>query len=321
MKHLLLLAFLFSIVLETQQVYEGEQWKCIYEQQDGRFHGTYTSFYTNGQKKAEGTFQHNQRSGQWTVWDSTGTLRTQRIYEGPYSFKRIYPKVPDNPVVQLLNQAIYQPTYNKEGYIEWFYLRERMVVWHQRSWDKIYPKNNPLIFDNDRLFKMLDEVVSTQKVDCFSNDTFYDKYKLTNNQLDSLNTSNLEIVSYIIKKDDVFDHERQIYQNFILAICPIVFNPQTQETFRLYWVLFKDFRPYLAKEKIASKNLPPHIHTLDDLFFYNYFAREFFKVSSPKALEIADYKTGDDIQKESERLTLHTIEKEHDIWIDFTKKR
>jgi antitoxin component YwqK of YwqJK toxin-antitoxin module len=45
--------------------------------------GKYVSFYPNGVKKSEGSFQFNNRIGEWVVWDSTGKLRVKRLYTNP----------------------------------------------------------------------------------------------------------------------------------------------------------------------------------------------------------------------------------------------
>ena len=45
--------------------------------------------FTNGLKKAEGTYLNNQKIGTWNIWDTTGKLISQREYKNSFDFKII----------------------------------------------------------------------------------------------------------------------------------------------------------------------------------------------------------------------------------------
>ena len=315
--YILLIAIVFLSFSNEKQKhqYDYGKIKCTYETSQGRIDGDYVSYYKNGQKKAEGKFGNNYRSGLWTVWDSTGRIRMQRQYENPFTFKRIIPAVTDNKLVSLLNVPRYDLKYNSEGFIDYFKLEERMAVVTKRLWRTITPAQNPLLFENNRLFRCLNKNILNKNITVY--DTKSDEFlnKLSSN----IDTSSVKVIGYKIKEDWFFDNERLVSESRILGLCPVVVNKQTKDTLDFYWAYFPEIRKYLSKEKISSSDLPTYIKTLDDLFFYRFFSSQIYKESNVHDRTIASYKKGKEIEKEAERIEIGVIESEHDLWISFTK--
>ncbi len=304
----------FSNEGKLKHTFESKYIKCTYETNDGRLDGNYVSYYTNGQKKAEGKFENNYRIGKWTVWDSTGRVRMQREYTDPFAFKRLIPEVPKDKVIELLNVTPYTIQYNKDNYIELFKLKERSVVWTKRIWRSATAENNKLLFDNNKLFSILNKNILNKNITAYqtTDDEFRKELQVT-----SLDTASLKLIAFKIKEDFVFDAERLVSEWRIIGICPVAI--QKQDTLDLYWVYFPETRKYLAQEKIQSNELPTKIKTIDDLFFYRYFSAPIYKEENVYERSISDYMWGKEIEKEAERIELNTIEYEHDIWISFTK--
>src|ERR1035437_9879633 len=123
-----------------------EQLNCIYPFYKGRIDGYYVSYYNNGKKRAEGRLEDGCRAGKWSVWDSTGRLRMERLYENMYVYKTVVPKVTKDT-------ASYRIVRDDDGLLRYFKLREKAVLWSQRIWRNIEKENNEALFDNDRLLK------------------------------------------------------------------------------------------------------------------------------------------------------------------------
>lgn len=287
-----------------------------FEKQQGRFHGNYISYYSNGQKKSEGSFQNNMRAGTWSVWDSTGRLRISRKYENPFVFKRTFPKPPSDEVIKLLNIPRYTPTYNEQGVIELFPLQERMIVWLRRIWRDIDLENNPIIFDDNRLEKILHKNVFSGTVKAYGPET--DTFKSILNPMD-IDTTNQKVIRFRVKEELFFDSDRLISETRIIGICPVTINTITNDTMDLYWVYYPELRYQLAKEIIETSGVPKKIKSFDDLFFYRYFYGQISKASNVKDESIADYKSQEEIASEALRIDLKAIENEHDTWIYMSK--
>ena len=318
-----LLLFFISITLlsfnnngnKIKHNYESTTIKISYETTQGRMDGNYVSYYSNGKKKSEGKFENNYRSGLWTVWDSTGKIRMQRVYENPFVFKRIITETPNAKPIDMLDTSRYTIKYNKDGFIENFKLEEKMVTWSKRIWRTITPKENPILFDDDKLFKIIYKNILLNNITPFSvdNDEFTKEIPL------KIDTATAKIIGYKIKEDAFFDNERFVSETRIIGICPVVFNKIYNTTSDVCWIYFPEIRKCLATEKIEKKELPEKIKTVDDLFFFRYFYGEIYKETNVYNWSIADYYKGNKLHNESERIELEMIESEHNIWLNLLK--
>lgn len=307
----------FTYKSGTPHVYEDAYIKCSYETYNGMLNGNYNSYYKNGQKKSEGVFENNYRKGTWTVWDSTGRLRMQRVYSDPFTFKQVIPKVSTDAPIKLLNVSPYKINYNKNNYIELFPLEERSVACAKRIWRQIEIRDNPILFSKE-VKNVITKSLSTLKdsILLFQEDEFL---KISNNNYDS---SNYEIIAYKIKEDCFFDIDRMVSESRIIGICPVIQEKkkaEIRETKELGWIYFPQIRKVLAKEKLNNSSIPSNIKTLDDLFFFRYFHGQIYMESNVYERPISSYAKGKEIEIEAERIELSLIESEHDIWIGFTE--
>jgi hypothetical protein len=296
-------------------LYKSATIKISYETNQGRMDGNYISYYNNGKKKSEGQFENNYRSGSWTVWDSTGKIRMERVYENPFIFKRIITETPNAKPIDLLNTPRYTIQYNKDGFIEDFKLEEKMVTWSKRIWRYISPKENPVLFENDKFFKILYKNIFANNITPFSVDD--DEFK-TEISL-KIDTATTKIIGYKIKEDCFFDNERFVSETRIIGICPVAFNKVKKDTTDICWIYFPEIRKCLATEKIEQKGVPSKIKTVDDLFFFRYFYGEIYKETNIYNRPIASYTSGNELRNEAERIELEMIETENNIWISLAK--
>lgn len=307
---MVLLSFTYS--QKQTQVYEDGEIKCSYETTQGRLDGKYVSYYKSGQKKAEGFFENNYRIGKWSVWDSTGRLRVQRLYSDPFTFVKLFPETPKEKPIELLNVPKYSIKKNKDGNIEYFNVTERMVVFSNKITRIIEPINNPILFDNNRLFNILHNNIQ------YNNFPVYDpKDEYMTTELSIIpDTSNLIIVGFKLIEISFYDIERFVSESRIIGICPLALNKLTKDTTDLYWVYFPEIRKFLANEIIQQKERPSKIITFDDLFFYRYFHGNIYKETnllSNKPLK--SYIPADELEKEATRIQIDLIENEHDAWM------
>lgn len=307
--------FLFAQKME----YADSVFSCSYETENGIINGKYVSFYPNGQKKAEGNFENNYRIGLWTLWDKDGKMLTQRNYKNPFVFEQKYPEIPDNPSIKLLNQAIYEITYNDKGYIDYFEVTENVIVWSKRLWRFISKEDNKALLGDDLLFHKLHKAVMQGAITAYaaSSDDFMSLAAPSD-----INIENKEFVGFKIKEDWFFDNERLVTEVRPLGICPVVKKKGSDYTMDLYWLYYPELRNILAKTPVANKNISSsyQINNFDDVFFFRCFQSEIYKESNIYDKQIKDYKVGEDIKKEAEAIALRIIEAEHDIWLRMYKE-
>ncbi|MFZ9847083.1 MAG: hypothetical protein ACO3EE_02890 [Flavobacteriales bacterium] len=291
---------LSSLVVNNNEfTFENEEVKCIYHKTDGRFNGHYTSYYKNGKKMAEGDFDNNLRKGIWTIWDTTGKVLVQRDYTTPLSFISKYQKADSS--------LKYDLKHNSKGYIDYFPITEKNVVWAKRIWRTIDSKNNPALFKNDALFKVLQKIPLNDSVKIYKDDEF--KEAISSKDIKLKNT---KIVAYKIKEDCFTDNQRFVFETRTIGICPVGINEITKDTSDLYWIYWPYIRVHLAKEKTKEVTLSSRVNTLDDLFFFRNFSSTIYKES----FVFDKAKTYNSSNDEKE---IELIEFEHGMWMYFCK--
>lgn len=304
----------FTVPPSKKRTYIDNNITCTYETSDGRMDGHYISYYKTGKKKSEGDFENNYRTGKWTVWDSTGKIRVQREYSDPFNFKQLIPKISKEKPIKLLNCSRYTIRKNQDSFIDLFYVNERMVRWETRIWRTLDSNNNPIIFNDNKLFNIINQSVLERNIKIF--DPIDDEFS---KELSSKpNISSLKIIGFKIKEDCFFDNERLVTESRIIGLCPVAIDKLTRDTVDLYWVYFPQIRKYLARGKIQQSGLPSKIKTFDDLFFYRYFHGQIFKETNVYDSKIKTNKASLEIVKNAERIEISLIEREHDIWVHFT---
>ena len=294
----------------------GDAYNAVYETTDGRLNGAYVSYYKNGQKKAEGNFENNYRKGTWKMWDTAGTLRVERNYENPFVFKNVMPSDANKIYWQKPANPPYALQYNKEGYIDHFVWEEKMVVWSKRLWRTISPAENPILFEGNHFFNILYKNMLEGKITPYegSDDEFVHPMAVS-----KIDTSSFKIIGYRLKEDCIFDNVRYVSETRIIGFCPVVVTKQKQDTVNLCWLYLPEMRKCLAQEPLKQSNLPTYIKTYDDLFFFRYFYGQIYKESNVWDRPISSYTSGNDIEKEAERIEITLIETEHDFWMAYAK--
>ena len=65
-------------------LYPDEKFHIIFEEstlKDGKLHGSYKSYYENGQIQEEGTFKDDKKNGLWKSYHENGKVKLEEIYK------------------------------------------------------------------------------------------------------------------------------------------------------------------------------------------------------------------------------------------------
>lgn len=288
--------------------YASPNYKCSYETLDGQFDGKYISFHPNGRKKAEGTLVHNSRTGDWSVWDTSGVLVLQRRYINSFDYKVMFSNDGKNSGGK--DKLTSTLKYTEDGYISYFDISEEDVVWAKRIWRFLPLGRNSMLIEGDGLSAVLAKGIQSQAFQPYSNDDFNTRRSVRPEEL----SGNITI-GYRIVEDNFYDNKRHISESRIIGICPVGVNYQSGDTTHLYWLYLPKVRKTLAQQRISGASLPSYIRTLDDLFFFRYFYSRIYKEENLYDRPIRAYGPGVDEEKESERIEIELIENEHDLWL------
>ncbi|HXB41333.1 MAG TPA: gliding motility protein GldN [Bacteroidia bacterium] len=287
--------FFYGTLLFSQtkkQAYEDKQVKAEYHLKNGLMDGKYISHYPNGKKKAEGNFKDNLRVGKWDVWDSTGKLHADHIFKSDSLIK------------------------NKDGYVNYTYLKEADVAIWSRIWRNVYKENNPLLFGTASLFDTLYSYIQRDSLIIYK-DEEYTTQKSKEDIKTTFSSDKYEIVAYKFKEDWFFDKKINATEIRVLGIYPVLRpkNSENEENMGLGWIYFPQARKLLASQKLWDKHYP-NITNLDEMFWYRHYASQIFKENNVYDRPISSYsKTPGEALLEAERIEIGMIESEHNIWL------
>ena len=304
----------------NEQELQFDNQKVVYSTVNGKLHGRYCSYHSNGKQKSSGLYTKNQRVGNWMCWDSAGNLITERNYSSDLTYEVKTPIPSDDQAKILLNSTKYFPQKNDRDFYQYSHLQERQVLWSQRRWCEILPNNNPYFFNKFRLYQTIIEAALTDNIKVY--DTLTDQFThvLSSDLLNKRIPENYSIQKFLIKEDVFFDLDRMLMETRIIGICPVLLdsNKLDQGAFKLAWFYYPEMRPILAAEKIEENRMKlkpqdfPQGHlmkSLDDLFFERNFDWTVYKISNFKNQPLPDPLEN----KWQNRIS--AIEVEHDIWI------
>ncbi|MGZ4033485.1 MAG: type IX secretion system ring subunit PorN/GldN [Bacteroidia bacterium] len=126
------------------------------------------------------------------------------------------------------------------------------------------------------------------------------------------------IRQYWIKEDWFFDKQRSVMEARIIGICPLVEklseDGEVIGVKPLFWIYFPDARPYLAKAAVFNRHNDAERMSYDELFTKRMFSSYVYKESNVYNRSILDYKTGLDVQLESEDIKENIFNYESDLW-------
>ncbi|MFA6260001.1 MAG: hypothetical protein WC760_00905 [Bacteroidia bacterium] len=306
---LLTFLLLLSFTDKGKHWYNSKNYRCKYHTNEGRLDGKYTSFYNNGKKKAQGLFNNNNRTGIWSVWDEKGKLMLQRNYSNPFEFTILYPAIAKNP------KSGYKFERDSIGCYKHPDIYPEKILAAFRKWRIIEPAFNPSLFEDSRLFLLVNDLVIKQKVRVYTDDSLKGIKKIAD-----MNDREFRVVAFKTMEDWFVDDDRLTAEKYTVAISPMVVYKNTTDTISFYWLELNELRPFLVKERLHSPLLPETIRNLDDVFFLHYFHGRINK-SFHFAEDHTHYLQIYDPVNEALRIELDAIDYEHRLWVELLNKQ
>lgn len=136
-----------------------------------------------------------------------------------------------------------------------------------------------------------------------------------------------EVLRMLMKEQWVFDKQRSKMEVRIIGLCPIRryiketnaegIDPDEKvlDAKTLFWAYFPSFRPLFAIQEVFNPNNDAERRTFDDIFFKRKFASHIYRITNVyDNREIKEYKKGEDLLLEAERIKDWMFKFEQDLW-------
>jgi antitoxin component YwqK of YwqJK toxin-antitoxin module len=291
---------------------------------NGVKNGSYKSWYSNGNPKAEGKFDHNNRVGVWTVWDSTGKRKVVREYKNNFEYTKVFPKRESAGPIELWDKPQLLPQRNPQGFYPFVFLEERSVAYSKRIWrNVIFDTSNPL-FGSDKLYHSLIDSIVSGKVKVYNGSTDDEFRKELSAEMYKIisDTTGKYISGFRIKEDAFYDKSRMLFETRIVGIMPVVKKKGiANDSTELGWIYFPTVRHILASLRVEHKFGYNKIQNLDDVFFFRSFKSVIYKESNYYNRTLAEIEVLDPSKmrgSEAVRIEYSLLETEHDFWLYYS---
>lgn len=305
-----LVSFTWSEV--STYTYQDDSLLVKYSKENGILTSTYTSYWPNGRKKAEGAMAGNMRYGDWNLWDSTGKLVMARNYETGYVWTQLYPITP---------WPVTSRTWLRSGkQTDYMYLtiHPDSVLQSVRLWRFLpYDERSP-IFANNALVDTLIALSNRGVVEIGEDDEMM-RLSTVNDFSVRLNKCNPQhhVVGYRVKEDWFYDAKKQSGISSIIAICPLLMAKNERDTIELGWYNYND----PLKAKLATMYYMPKYPSgfpvgVEQTFFLRCFRSEVYMYSNLNYRTIAELFPDKQARAlEIQRMDIQPFEWEHDLWL------
>ena len=159
-------------------------------------------------------------------------------------------------------------------------------------------------------------------------DNYHIYYERTNRGL-TINDSDIpsaEVKSYYIKESAYYDQASATFHVKPIALCPVLWRTDDfgdgEQKYPLFWVLYDDVAPYLAKQVVMTSDLNnAATMSMDDYFTRNIYKGKIYKTNNMLGRTLAQYCPNDSaIAKEQRRIEDELAAFEKNIWGDQARK-
>lgn len=254
---------------------------------NGIFTGDYASTYSNGNKKAVGRLEQNQRVGEWEFYGQDGKLAAKINYHSNTEFKTV-------ETHNHLSNALHIPLKEYDRLFQ-LPLEQKTVIWAKRVYRDI-PLAEFNLSPDFRFFDQL-KAIQTDKALYFSDNEFKERIETP----DKIPHAGETITGYRIKLDYFFRTDFNFMDFRIVGIAPLyqTSDGKTQEICWLYYHGLKD----LVFEKIVNKAG----ESMEDILQTKQYHSIIYKESN-----VAD-KTIEEISKDEQERKAFYLEIDHSI--------
>ena len=129
------------------------------------------------------------------------------------------------------------------------------------------------------------------------------------------------IKTFLVKEIWFFDKQRSVLDVRIIGLCPVrtyyrdddleQANPLYKKVF---WVLYSEARPLLARSPVYNPYTDVHNLTYDDVFTKRLFSGYIYMVSDPMRREINQYQEGLDVLLKAQEVENEIFDFEQSLW-------
>ncbi len=130
-----------------------------------------------------------------------------------------------------------------------------------------------------------------------------------------------EIKTLLIKEIWFFDKQRSVMDVRIIGLCPVRkyyrssdVNHTTPLYKKVFWVLYPEARPLLARAPVYNPYNDIKALSYDDVFQKRLFSGYIYMISDPKQREIADYEQGLNVLIKARELDNMITDFEQSLW-------
>lgn len=302
----------FTLSEVTRYIFNRDGIHVNYGKEYNRITSRYTSYWPNGNKKAEGEMKMNLRSGAWNLWDSTGKLLMTRVYVNGYQWNLEFPagQTPSSSA----------GWYNPKSYDFFIKIKPDSVILSTRMW-RFVPHDiwNPIFMNNtvlDTLMACVDRTYIMAGADdemmmLMTASEFHER-------LDQCSPFK-NVLGYRIKEDWYYDYKKQSGLYSIVAICPVLSATNEKDSVDLAWFAFDDvLRGKLATMVYMPRFATQYPMTYEQMFFHRAFASEVYKYSNVNDKTIKQmYPDPQEQLFEKQKMEIIPFEWEHELWLKY----
>lgn len=312
------LLIIYAALLSFTPIGEGETIKiddlhveC--ERESGMLDGKYTSYWSNGKKKAQGHMKHNMRSGAWSLWDSTGKLLMTRTYSAGNAWTLRF------PAAGYLRSYAGPVRLISEGNTVYDGIIQDSILRSARMWRFIpYDKSNPVFL----MHEVIDSLIAFATAQPFPNvaadDEFRNPYMRTDvmQKLEQCHENRI-VLGYKIKEDWYYDKISHTGNTAIIAICPVMQGLTSADTVDFGWFYYPAISSMLANIKYHPRHHTIYPGNIDAVFATRCFASSVYKTSNKQNKNLDELYSGPGLSLQRQYWEIAPYEMEQEEWLKY----
>ncbi len=242
MRYFLVIGFLLvSATVFSQQksiYYPSGFVHYSYNVKNQKLDGEFASYYENGMVSAKGSFSGGQKTGKWQAWDSSGVLRTSRLYRNNADFDLLAEWTADGTRIEEEKVKKKNETLKNAGL-------SNDVIYVERYWKRILPgqANEELFWSEFR--NSLIERITSKEIYVFQEDRFVHVLS----PAEATAQLKTQPASYLIKEQHSFLANNQQMQTKIIGVGMAYYDGEKEN---IYWLYYPDMEPVLLKMPVPA---------------------------------------------------------------------
>ena len=315
---ILCLLFVSNIEAAELKKIKNDNYSASFYSESGMLNGKYQSFYLDETLKSEGSYTNNQRSGIWSIYDKKGNLILKRDYQNNFTFTQLYPDLPKDESIRLLESCSFIPQRNNDGFYDYRKIYENDIQFSKKVVCVVFPDENIGVLDDEAFLKMICE---NRELDEFKIFEVFKSYAASKSNIET--ADNKKIIAFKFTEEYVFDLKTQAMESRVIFICPVVKDLKTGKVLSDNWFYFPSLIKYIAKFECAKDKSTDLLKYMSDAFYLGQYSKYIvengnfnngFKLTENITNTIIiDGKESKVTLQKSEEFKISLIETEHDL--------